>query len=461
MGIYRHFPYTNFHEMNLDEIINTVQNLQNEWLDYTAQWASGIETESLLTPEMFGAKGDGSTDDSDAFQQIFDLLNNKGGTVVLKNTYLIASPVVVKRHSDFVIPITFIGLGAESTLIVNNPISGASNDYGNIKFINVTFKGTRIFQCDRKLIRIVCQSCTFDSVNAICVATNVCQSVYFIDCIIRYCNYVIDASNSDARCYDIKITGCLIEWGYRVFYCPNSPSYETVITNNCIEGLTGSVAEFNITRSAVISNNYFEQNDEYIVLHHANTNNVVIENNSIVEPNAKTFVVLPTSVTYPASVKIINNNVSDPTTPFSFISILSGGQTYSGLQVEGNNKIDSPRIGRAMSSIEINETAPFEVTITREESPTYSTVEDALRLVAQYAKTNYRKRALFSLVWNQPLPASLADARIINGVVSINTTTNRIYLAVFDNTNYRMGVMTYVYSTLLNAGAYHSVLLQI
>ena len=35
MGIFRQFPYTNFHDMNLDQIISTVDNLVKEWFSYT------------------------------------------------------------------------------------------------------------------------------------------------------------------------------------------------------------------------------------------------------------------------------------------------------------------------------------------------------------------------------------------------------------------------------------------
>lgn len=38
MGVYRHFPYTNFHEMNLDEIIKIVREMVEEWAQYHAQW---------------------------------------------------------------------------------------------------------------------------------------------------------------------------------------------------------------------------------------------------------------------------------------------------------------------------------------------------------------------------------------------------------------------------------------
>ena len=38
MGIFRHFPYSNFHEMNMDEIIKIIKNMLEEWATYHAEW---------------------------------------------------------------------------------------------------------------------------------------------------------------------------------------------------------------------------------------------------------------------------------------------------------------------------------------------------------------------------------------------------------------------------------------
>ena len=38
MGIFRNFPYSNFHEMNMDEIIKIIKNMLEEWATYHAEW---------------------------------------------------------------------------------------------------------------------------------------------------------------------------------------------------------------------------------------------------------------------------------------------------------------------------------------------------------------------------------------------------------------------------------------
>ena len=38
MGIFRQFPYSNFHEMNMDEIIKIVKDLADDWAEYNRKW---------------------------------------------------------------------------------------------------------------------------------------------------------------------------------------------------------------------------------------------------------------------------------------------------------------------------------------------------------------------------------------------------------------------------------------
>ena len=38
MGVFRQFPYSNFHEMNMDEIIKVIKNMLEEWAQYYAEW---------------------------------------------------------------------------------------------------------------------------------------------------------------------------------------------------------------------------------------------------------------------------------------------------------------------------------------------------------------------------------------------------------------------------------------
>ena len=52
MGIFRQFPYSNFHEMNMDEIIKIVKNMLEEWAQYYTTWDNWKEQVSREWAEM-------------------------------------------------------------------------------------------------------------------------------------------------------------------------------------------------------------------------------------------------------------------------------------------------------------------------------------------------------------------------------------------------------------------------
>ena len=52
MGVFRQFPYSNFHEMNLDEIIKIVKNMLGEWAEYYTTWDDWKEQVTQEWSEM-------------------------------------------------------------------------------------------------------------------------------------------------------------------------------------------------------------------------------------------------------------------------------------------------------------------------------------------------------------------------------------------------------------------------
>lgn len=52
MGIFRHFPYTNFHEMNLDWLLKEVKRIAEEWINYNTTWADWREEQDVKYNEL-------------------------------------------------------------------------------------------------------------------------------------------------------------------------------------------------------------------------------------------------------------------------------------------------------------------------------------------------------------------------------------------------------------------------
>lgn len=112
MGLYRHFPYTNFHELNLDWFLAHFDEIMAEWelyknkiddkideldafKEWFEQWTSAeidntvwdwltthpeaITMNWFVTPQMYGALGNGINDDTNAFKASF----NSGKQVIV------------------------------------------------------------------------------------------------------------------------------------------------------------------------------------------------------------------------------------------------------------------------------------------------------------------------------------------------------------------------------------------
>lgn len=115
---------------------------------------SGIIKNSTLTPNMFGAKQDGITDDVPSIQQAIELLNNRGGGTCLfkKGTYLIGSinvklPNCSQKGAIHIRPnISYIGEDNTIIKVKDNSdgfegifVGNDNYDSSNINFDNLTF----------------------------------------------------------------------------------------------------------------------------------------------------------------------------------------------------------------------------------------------------------------------------------------------------------------------------------
>lgn len=98
-----------------------IENYRNETIKVSKLLT---EKTTYYTPEMYGAKGDGVSDDSDAIQTCFDNIKNNKGAVLMTGTYFIAKPVIIT------------GWGIK--IIGNGNIIYNGNDYA-VKIHNCTY----------------------------------------------------------------------------------------------------------------------------------------------------------------------------------------------------------------------------------------------------------------------------------------------------------------------------------
>ena len=117
MGLFNQFPFTNFHEMNLDWVISEIQKLgnkvdnfsnelQNYVYEYLDKWVhdNEIDVAGLTNGEVninaFTPHGDGVTDDKDAFNNAIDFCNKYGLNLALNPTnYYISAPLNNMQNS--------------------------------------------------------------------------------------------------------------------------------------------------------------------------------------------------------------------------------------------------------------------------------------------------------------------------------------------------------------------------
>lgn len=120
---FEQFPYTNFHELNLDWMIKEVKNVADN-IETTAENAAlakyyAEQAEQLMvnvgTPQMYGAVGDGINDDTEAFEKMFE---NHINCLLPESTYLLKHTLNVPNN------IHLFGTGPLSKIIIDSAFAG-------------------------------------------------------------------------------------------------------------------------------------------------------------------------------------------------------------------------------------------------------------------------------------------------------------------------------------------------
>ena len=213
MAIFDNFPYTNIHDLNTDWLVKTVKKVydKTELIDravldaktyadnaqasaddaqLSADDAENIKNqiaELFVTPEMYGAVGDGVADDTDAVQDAI----NSGKKVYLTRMYLITSSLIISSN----------------TLIEGNKTTSPNTTLFNLKFAN-NVKACVIFNANNL-------QCQFKNVSFL--GTNNENQGLFIS---RFAKNTIKLENCFVSSFDAVFVG-----GYSLSYCNNSIFY--------------------------------------------------------------------------------------------------------------------------------------------------------------------------------------------------------------------------------------------
>lgn len=223
--------------------------------------SNGLYAEAVpdryVTPMMYGAHGDGVTNDASAIQAALDDLSN-GGMLVIDRPYCIKSDITIS-HSSAPNNLLYVkGIGENPFLILDGGMfkGATSGNSGGIYFDAIHFRGKttqNAFDAD-KLIRMFFSGCYFDTFNRIVSASTIVQTYYFNMCYARSVNYWLYCA---AEAYDIRFTNCVIEASANFYYALRSRPL--VVVSCLIEGITNTPFVLDNTSQALIEGCYFEQ----------------------------------------------------------------------------------------------------------------------------------------------------------------------------------------------------------
>ena len=120
------YPYTNFHELNLDWILRKMQEIPAMIKEEVSKIAVRYSADNYVPVTAFGAKGDGVTNDTEAFQAA---INSGTNIFVPKGDYLLGNLTYPEKGFNWIIDseVNFIGneiphyKGSTTYMAWNNP----------------------------------------------------------------------------------------------------------------------------------------------------------------------------------------------------------------------------------------------------------------------------------------------------------------------------------------------------
>ena len=305
----------------------------DRWQEDVKQLSEQIADMNVLNPDSFNGT------DSEKLQACYDALATTGGVISINRTYTLTDNIKIKHDSGSSNQIITRGTGKVSGIEFGNYFftgyDETTKGYGGLVFEHLRLNGASIgFDCNH-LIRLIFNACVIRNFTNLAYADDYIQTVYLNDCAIRYSlgATIKTANNTSSKCYDVRIRGCLAEWGVSLFDTPNV--YGCSIVQNCIEGFTDTpIIVRKYLHMLDISSNYFELNGNGVSVDLSNIGEVStgnISNNSFIENETgrKGSILLPKI--FKRSL-IISGNIGT-----NVVEVQSGATDLSGVYYFANN----------------------------------------------------------------------------------------------------------------------------
>lgn len=167
---FEQFPYTNFHELNLDWVIRKMKELSDK-TDNIDELAAQVSEDAenveniynaikalFVTPEMYGAVGDGITDDTAAFQEAIN--SGKGVQLMSNHTYKVTGLTIPADVYLYGNGSVIVGYGS-GDLITVQTYSGSQDHYT----LPSVIKDVKLMDADVLLKVNYALKCTFENIT--------------------------------------------------------------------------------------------------------------------------------------------------------------------------------------------------------------------------------------------------------------------------------------------------------